>query len=106
MCLSHSTTETLLAVDGCTKLSRISNLNRFIYLGFFCCLQHYIGYITIGKFMARVNQIIPLVKVLYCKLLIIGKQVPAFPPMVGVLNCQPQRWKASVLPLYHFVTIF
>ena len=36
-----------------------------------------------GSFMGRGNQYIQLVKVLYCKLLTNGKQLPAFPLEVG-----------------------
>ena len=49
----------------------------------------------------RGNQYIQLVKVLYCKLLTIGKQLPTFPHRVKGLNYRPQRWEASVLPLRH-----
>ena len=48
------------------------------------------------SFMVRGNQYIQLVRVLYCKLLTIGKKLSTFPG----LNCRPQRWEASVLPLY------
>ena len=51
--------------------------------------------------MGRRNQYIQLVKVLYCKLSTIGKQLPSFPHKVRALNHQPQRWEASVLPLHH-----
>ena len=54
-----------------------------------------------GSFMGRGNQYIPLVKVIYYKLLTIGKQQPRFPHKVKYMNCQPQRWEASVLPLLH-----
>ena len=53
------------------------------------------------SFISRRNQYIQLVKVLYCKLLTIGKKVPFFPHRVRGLNLQPQRWEASVLPLHH-----
>ena len=42
-----------------------------------------------------------LVKVLYCKLLTAGKQLSSFPHRVWGLNCRPQRWEASGLPLRH-----
>ena len=50
----------------------------------------------------RGNQYIQLVKILYCKLLINGKQLPAFPLEV-VPGSEPrsQRWEARVLPLCH-----
>ena len=44
---------------------------------------HCIGHITMGSFMGRGNQYIQLVKVLYCKLLTNGKQLPTFPLEVG-----------------------
>ena len=30
-----------------------------------------------------------------------SKQLPTFPHKVWGLNCRPQRWEASVLPLHH-----
>ena len=52
-----------------------------------------------GSFMGRGNQ---LVKVLYCKLLSNGKQLPAFPLEVGAGTERPsQRWEVRVLPLCH-----
>ena len=53
-----------------------------------------------GSFMSRGNQHIQLVNVLYYKLPTIGKQLPTFPHSVRDLNHRPQRWEASVLPLY------
>ena len=40
--------------------------------------QNCTGHITTGSFVGRGNQYIQLVKVLYCKLLTIGKQLPTF----------------------------
>ena len=51
------------------------------------------------SFVGRRNQYIQLVKFLYCKLLTIGKEQPAFPDKVQALNHLPQRWKVSVLLL-------
>ena len=52
--------------------------------------------------MGRGNQYIQLVKVLYCKLLTGGKQLPAFPLEVRPgFKLSSQRWEASVLPLRH-----
>ena len=59
------------------------------------------GHITTGIFKQRGNQYIQLVKVLYCKLLPIGKQLPAFLHKVRGLKHRPQRWEASLLPLCH-----
>ena len=58
------------------------------------------------SFVDRGNQYIELVKVFYCKLLTIGKEVPAFPHKVQDLNCRPQRWEANVLPLSHRGPLF
>ena len=54
-----------------------------------------------GNFMGRGDQYIQLVKVVYCKLQIIGKKQPTFPLMVLGLNPRPQKRDVSVLPLYH-----
>ena len=63
---------------------------------------HCIGHITTGCFMGRGNQYIQLVKVLYYKLSINGKQLPAFPLEVGTgIVHQSERWEARVLPLCH-----
>ena len=59
------------------------------------------GHIMTGSFMGRRNLYIQLVKVLYCKLPSVGKQLPTFPHMVWGLKRRRQRWKASVLPLHH-----
>ena len=64
--------------------------------------QHGTGYITTGSWKGRGNQYIQLVKVLYCKLPINDKQLPAF-PLEAVLGTEPrpQRWETRVLPLCH-----
>ena len=75
----------------------------FIYLfGVLCRFQHCTGHITTGSWKGRGNQYIQLVKVLYCKLPINGKQLPAF-PLEAVPGIEPrtQRWEARVLPLCH-----
>ena len=54
-----------------------------------------------GSFVGRGNQYIQLVKVMYSKLLMIGKQLSTFPHKVWGLNHRPQRWEVSVLPLRH-----
>ena len=41
------------------------------------------GYITTGSFVGRGNQYIQLVKVLYCKLPTISKQLPTLPRLYG-----------------------
>ena len=77
-------------------------LNILIYLftwGFICRFQHCTGHIMAGSFVGRRNQYIQLVRVLYCKLPTIRKQLPTFPYKLRGLNRWPQRWKVSVLPL-------
>ena len=54
-----------------------------------------------GNFIDRENQLIQLVKVLYCKLPTIGQQLPTIPHKVFGLNSRCQRWEASVLPQLH-----
>ena len=52
--------------------------------------------------MGTGNQYIQLIKVLYCKLLTNGKQLPAFPLQVQPgFDLRSQRWEARVLPLCH-----
>ena len=52
----------------------------FIYLfGVLRRFQHCTGHITTGSWKGRGNQYIQFVRVLYCKLLTNGKQLPAFP---------------------------
>ena len=77
--------------------------NLFIYLfGVLRRFQHCTGHITTGSWKGRGNQYIQFVRVLYCKLLTNGKQLPAFPleTMLGI-EPRPQRWEARVLPLCH-----
>ena len=58
------------------------------------CIVH----ITIGGFMCRGNQYIQLVMVLYCKLPINSKQLPAFPLEVGPGF---KIWSQRVWPICH-----
>ena len=60
--------------------------------------QHRTGHIMTSSFMGRGNQYIQLVKVLYCKLLIIAKLSHI---NIWGLKHQPERWEANVLPLHH-----
>ena len=55
-----------------------------------------------GSWKGRGNQYIEFARVLYCKLLTNGKQLPAFPhkALTGI-EPRPQRWEARVLPLCH-----
>ena len=72
----------------------------YLFIGVLHCFQNWTGHIMMGSFMVRGNQYIQLVKVLYCKLLMNGKQLPAFPLEVGPgTEPQSQRWEARVLPL-------
>ena len=84
-------------------LTEIISGQALIYLfGVLCCFQHYTGHITTGSWKGRGNQYIQLVKVLYCKLLTNGKQLPAFPLEVGPgTEPRSQRWESRVLPLCH-----
>ena len=66
------------------QLAMLVVIYQFIWV--LCSFQHCAGHITMGSFMGRGNQYIQLVKVLYCKLLPIGKQLPAFPHKVWGLN--------------------
>ena len=75
----------------------------FIYLfGVLHRFQHYTGHITTGSWEGRGNQYIQFARVVYCKLLTNGKQLPAFPlKAVTGIEPRPQRWEARVLPLCH-----
>ena len=59
--------------------------------GILCRFQHCAGHITTSTFDGRGNQNIMLVKVPYCKLPTIGKQLPTFPLKVWSLNRRLQR---------------
>ena len=75
----------------------------FIYLfGVLRRFQHCTGHITTGSWKGRGNQYIEFARVVYCKLLTNGKQLPAFPlkAIMGI-EPRPQRWEARVLPLCH-----
>ena len=64
--------------------------------------QYCTGHITTGSWKGKGNQYIQLVKVLYCKLPIKAKQLPAFPLEAWPgTKPRPQRWEARVLPLCH-----
>ena len=78
-------------------------LVSFIYLfGVLRRFQHCTGHITTVSWKGIRNQYIQLVKVLYCKLLTNGKQLPAFPlEAVPGSEPRPQRWEVRVLPLCH-----
>ena len=74
----------------------------FIFLGVLRRFQHCTGHIRMGSWKGRGNQYIQFVRVLYCKLLTNGKQLPAFPlEAVPGTEPRPQRWEARVLPPCH-----
>ena len=86
-----------------TGVSKDKMLILFTYLfGVLRHFQHYTGHITTGSWKGRGNQYIQFIRVLYCKLMTNGKQLPAF-PLEAVLGTgpRPQRWEAKVLPLCH-----
>ena len=70
---------------------------RFIYLGFNIAFNTVLGHITTGSFVAKENQYIQLVKVVYCKLPTISKLLQTFPHKIWGLNRRPQRWEVSVI---------
>ena len=68
--------------------------HSFIYLfGVLRRFQHCTGHITTGSWKGRGNQYIEFARVVYCKLLTNGKQLPAFPlkALTGI-EPWPQRW--------------
>ena len=87
-------------VKVCIKLETVVKLNTIylFILGFMSLSTHCIGHIMTGILMGRGNQYIQLVKVLHCKLLTNGKQLPAFPLEVRPgFELGSQRWEARVL---------
>ena len=71
----------------------------FIYLGFKVTFNTLYGSYHDGKFY---GQYIQLVKVLYCKLLTNGKQLPAFTLEVRPrFELRSQRLEMRVIPLCH-----
>ena len=85
--------------------TKLFDVQCIIYLfGVLHHFQHCTGHITTGSWKGRGNQYIQFVRVLYCKLLTNGKQLPAFPcEAVRGTEPWPQRWEARVLPLSHRV---
>ena len=83
-------------------MNNISTKYSIYLFGVLHHFQHCTGHITTDSWKGRGNQYIQFVKVLYCKLLTNGKQLPAF-PFEAVLGTEPrpQRWEARVLPLCH-----
>ena len=74
----------------------------FYLFGVLRRFQHCTCHIMTGIWKGRGNQYIQFIRVLYCKLLTNGKQLPAF-PLEAVPRTEPQRqrWEARVLPLCH-----
>ena len=71
-----------------------------------CHTKYLTDYIVMGSRKGRGNQYIQLVKVLYCKLLSNGKQLPAFPLEIGSgFELRSQTWVVKVLPLCPTMTI-
>ena len=76
-----------ISFQTCTEIIGIHKapiyVMRYIYLfylfGVLRCFQHCTGHIMTGSWKGRGNQYIQFVRVLYCKLLTSGKQLPAFP---------------------------
>ena len=63
----------------CVKYIHVLAFVSFIYLfGVLRRFQHCTSHITTGSLKGRGNQYIQFVKVLYCKLLTNGKQLPVF----------------------------
>ena len=67
--------------DGIVHLCTILELTLYLFylFGVLRCFQHCAGHITTDSWKGRGNQYIQFVRVLYCKLLTNGKQLPAFP---------------------------
>ena len=89
-------------ISVCNFMAKIE-IQIFIYLfGVLHRFQHCTGHITMGSWKGRGNKYIQFARVLYCKLLTNGKQLPAF-PLEAVAGIEPraQRWEARVLPLCH-----
>ena len=79
----------------------------FYLFGVLRCFQHCTGHITMGSWKGRGNRYIQFIRVLYCKLLINSKQLPAFPlEAVPGTETRPQRWEVRVLPLCHRGPLF
>ena len=62
---------------------------KLLLFGVLRHFQHSTGHITTGSWKGRGNQYIQFVRVLYCKLLTKGKQLPAF-PLGAVPGTEPQ----------------
>ena len=78
----------------------------FIYLfGVLRRFQYCTGHITTGSWKGRGNQYIQLVKVLYCKVLTNGKQLPAF-PLEALPGTKPRPTEKLLLNSNKFTLIF
>ena len=75
------------------------------FIGVLCHFQHCIGNIRMFNGQRKSVHTVG-VKVLYCKLLTNGKQLPTFQHKVRGLNHRPQRWEVSVLQLLQLVSRF
>ena len=94
---------------GCPILFKLFTLQAVLFAVIFISLfgvlrrfQHCTGHITTASWKGRGNQYIQFVRVLYCKLLTNGNQLPAFPlEAVPGIEPRPQSFEARVLPLCH-----
>ena len=86
----------------CPLVQVLSHSLHSYFWGLLRRFQHCTGHITTGSWKGRENKYIQLVKVLYCKLLTNGKQLPGLPleAMPGT-EPRPQSCEARVLPLCH-----
>ena len=99
ICLLPTLHATALIPERDTKNTLV---HLFYLFGVLHRFQHCTGHITMGSWKGRGNQYIEFVRVLYCKLLTNGKELPAFPlEAVPGIEPRPQRWEARVLPLCH-----
>ena len=79
----------------------------FLFFGVLRCFKHCTGHITMGSWKGSGNKYIQFVRVLYCKLLTNGNQLPVFQleAVPGTEPC-PQRSEVRVLPLCHCGSLF
>ena len=94
-------TEISQKIRNCIILSSSFVIYLFLYMlfrkfSYFTLLSTLLAHFVMGSFVGRGNQYIQLVKILYCKLQTIGKQLQSFPHKVWGLNHRPQRCEASV----------
>ena len=87
----------------CPSVFKITEQLMIYLFGVLRRFQHCTGHITTGSWKGRGNQYIQFVRVLYCKLLINSKQLPAFPlEAVTGIEPRPQSWGREC---YHSATV-